>query len=92
MDNNSLDKFFEESPLFKEERLSEKKKLNLIDDKVINSMSMDGALRCKRCNNNNIVMKRLQIRRSDEAGHLVYYCLNCIGVTFIVKINWFNIV
>jgi len=78
MDNlsvSSLDKFFEESSLFNEDRINEQKELKSLEKKVINIS--DNSLRCKRCHNNNIDIRRIQIRRSDEEATLVYYCLNC---------------
>jgi len=78
MDNlsvSSLDKFFEESSLFKEDRINEQKELKSLEKRIINIS--DKSLICKRCHNNNIDIRRLQIRRSDEEATLVYYCLNC---------------
>jgi len=78
MDNlsvSSLDKFFEESSLFNEDRINEQKELKSLENKIINIS--DNSLRCKRCQNNNIDIRRIQIRRSDEEATLVYYCLNC---------------
>jgi len=79
MDNlsvSSLDKFFEESSLFKEDRINEQKELKALENKKLINIS-DNSLRCKRCHNNNIDIRRIQIRRSDEEATLVYYCLNC---------------
>lgn len=72
---NSLDNFFEESSLFKEDRIKEQQELKLLENNTSNIS--DSSLRCKRCNNNNIDIRRFQIRRSDEEATLVYYCLNC---------------
>jgi len=72
MDDENIDSFFEESEIFKEDRLNEKDQLGRPSINPINS-----SLRCKRCNGNNIDMRHLQIRRSDEAPTLVYYCVNC---------------
>ena len=78
MDNNSvnsIDKFFEESSLFQKDRINEKEELEFYENKKFNFL--DKSLYCKRCHNNNIDMRRIQIRRSDEEATLVYYCLNC---------------
>ena len=75
LSDSSLDKFFEESPLFNEDRINEQNELKSLEKKTINIP--DNSLRCKRCHNNNIDIRRIQIRRSDEEGTLIFFCLNC---------------
>ena len=79
MDNismESLDKFFRESSLFREDRLRKKNKLPLLDENK-NDIK-DNSYYCPRCKNNKYIeLRRLQIRKSDEEATLVYYCSNC---------------
>jgi len=70
-----LDKFFDESEIFKEDRIREKKEVQLLENKLTNISN--NIIRCKRCHSSNIDIRRLQIRRTDEEATLVYYCLNC---------------
>ncbi|ORX49956.1 hypothetical protein BCR36DRAFT_583563, partial [Piromyces finnis] len=72
-DQSELDKFFEESPLFEEDRKREQEELKLLEKMLHNDNILDKSLRCKRCLNNNIDMRRIQLRRTDEEATLVYY-------------------
>jgi DNA-directed RNA polymerase subunit M/transcription elongation factor TFIIS len=82
MDNTSmksLDNFFRESSLFREDRLRKKPRLPLLDEDK-NDVK-DNSICCPRCNNAKYIeLKRLQIRKSDEEATLAYYCSNCKSV------------
>jgi len=69
----NFDDFFEQSPLFEENRIREKKELEIFNKNEI--VLPDKSLRCKRCNNANIELRR--IIRSEDDAPVVPYCLNC---------------
>ena len=73
-----LDKFFEESPLFEEDRKREQKELELLNslkNKDEDDM-LDESLKCKICQSRNVDIRRMLDPR-DKGCMAVLYCLNC---------------
>jgi Transcription factor S-II (TFIIS). len=82
MDNHStdsLDKFFDESPLFEEERRREQEELEALKKRksAHKQAASNNSFRCKICHNRITNIRRVQLRRSDEESTVVYYCANC---------------
>jgi len=72
-DESELDDFFEQSPLFQEDRMQEKKELEIYNKRV--STLAKASFRCDRCKGYDIQLRRLI--RSEVDYPVVYYCLNC---------------
>jgi len=89
MDNyssDSLDKFFDESPLFEEYRLREKKELELFKKRKENKKAKEGLkgkldddfFKCRICHNKITNIRHVDIPvRNDLESVVVYYCANC---------------